>query len=117
MRLSARAQADISAVLRWSEDEFGASARERSAALISTALTDLAGDPGRSGVRERPELGAGLMSYHLHFSRRHVAATAGVVRRPRHLLLYRLEPDGVVAVGRLLHDVMELARHLPAREA
>lgn len=104
----------MAAVLRWSEHEFGALARQRYAALIAAALQDLAVDPGRFGARQRPELAAGVSSYHLHFSRRHVAATVGWVQRPRHLLLFRLEPDGVMAVGRLLHDAMELARHLPA---
>ncbi len=113
IRLSARAQADIAAVLRRSDAEFGASARQRCAALIATALRDLASDPLCVGACERPELGDGVLSDYLHFSRHRVDATAGLVRRPRHLLLYRLEADGVVAIGRLLHDVMELSRHLP----
>ena len=33
------------------------------------------------------------------------------VRRPRHFVIYRFE-SGLVEVGRLLHDAMELARHL-----
>ena len=35
---------------------------------------------------------------------------AGVVRRPRHFLIYRVEP-ALLVVGRVLHDAMELARH------
>jgi hypothetical protein len=44
-------------------------------------------------------------------SRDHVATGAEVVRRPRHFLVYRFEPARLV-VGRVLHDAMELARHL-----
>ena len=33
------------------------------------------------------------------------------IRRPRHFLVYRVEP-ALVVVGRVLHDAMELAQHL-----
>ena len=33
----------------------------------------------------------------------------GIVRQPRHFLVYRLEP-GLVVVGRVLHDALELVR-------
>jgi len=36
---------------------------------------------------------------------------SGIVRRPRHFLIYRLESD-VVVIGRVLYDGMELSRHL-----
>jgi toxin ParE1/3/4 len=114
IRVSRPAQADIAAVLRWSSSEFGPSARQRYAALITTALQDLLTDPARIGARERPELGYGLSSYHLQFSRRHVPAASGVVRLPRHLPLFRVEPDGTLAVLRLLHDAMEMTLHLPS---
>jgi toxin ParE1/3/4 len=63
-----------------------------------------------------PELGASIRSWHLRLSREHVNPSVGIVRRPRHFLVYRLEPD-LVVVGRLLHDAMELARHLDAETA
>ncbi|WP_246103356.1 hypothetical protein [Rhizobium straminoryzae] len=38
---------------------------------------------------------------------------SGIVRRPRHLILFRsIRPD-LVGIGRVLHDSMELSRHLP----
>ena len=40
-----------------------------------------------------------------------MGTAAGVVRRPRDFLIYRFEPE-LLVVGRLLHDAMELARHL-----
>jgi toxin ParE1/3/4 len=33
------------------------------------------------------------------------------VHKPRHFLVYRVEP-GMLVVGRVLHDAMELSRHL-----
>ena len=62
IRLSALAQSDITEILRWSEDEFGTSARERYAALIGAALRDLQAHPHGTGSQERPELGAGVLS-------------------------------------------------------
>jgi toxin ParE1/3/4 len=69
---------------------------------------DLAKDPTRPGSVERPELGDNVRSWHLRGSR----YTAGdVVRRPRHFLIYRVEDD-ILVIGRVLHDTMELRRHV-----
>ena len=114
IRLSFLARADIAHILHWSQHEFGDSARLRYEALMGAALRDLSADPHRPTTRERPELGAGVMSYHLSFSRRHVPPGTGLVRRPRHLMIYRLDGEAVVSVARILHDSMELLRHLPA---
>jgi plasmid stabilization system protein ParE len=35
------------------------------------------------------------------------------VRQPRHFLLYRTCDDGRVEIGRVLHERMDLAQHLP----
>jgi toxin ParE1/3/4 len=35
------------------------------------------------------------------------------VFRPRHLLVYRHVRADLVGVGRILHDAMEVERHLP----
>jgi toxin ParE1/3/4 len=35
------------------------------------------------------------------------------VKRPRHLLLYRILAPELIGIGRILHDAMELERHLP----
>lgn len=112
-RLSEAAQADVLNVLAWTHQQFGEAARLRYERLIVAALRDVASQPDRPGSLARPELGAGVRSWHLRLSRQHLDAAAGVVRRPRHFLIYRFEP-GLVVVGRVLHDAMELARHLDA---
>lgn len=38
-------------------------------------------------------------------------SAAGIVRHPRHFLIYRMQ-GGQLVIGRVLHDAMELARHL-----
>ena len=110
-RLSDAAQADVINILAWTHKEFGEAARLRYESLIIAALRDVATHPDRPGSIARPELGAGVRSWHLRLSRNHAATGAEVVRRPRHFLVYRLE-SALLVVGRVLHDAMELARHL-----
>lgn len=110
-RLSDAAQADVIDILAWTQEQFGEAARLRYESLIVAALRDVATQPDRPGSIERPELGAGVRSWHLRLSRDHVGTGAGAVRRPRHFLIYRSEP-ALLVVGRVLHDAMELARHL-----
>jgi toxin ParE1/3/4 len=110
-RLSGAAQADVGQILQWTHEQFGEPARLRYQGLIVAALRDLATDPGRPGSIDRPELGVGVKTWHLRLSRHHVDAVVGPVRRPRHFLIYRMEPD-LLVVGRVLHEAMELSRHL-----
>ena len=113
-RLAAAAQADIVAALAWTQERFGETARQRYGILIATALRDIADDPERPGSADRPELGPAVRSYHLRHSRDRAQGVEGIVRTPRHLLLYRPLTPGFIGVGRMLHDAMELSRHLPA---
>ena len=110
-RLSDAAQEDVINILAWTHDQFGEAARLRYESLIVASLRDVATQPDRPGSIARPELGAGVRSWHLRLSRDHVAAGAEIVRRPRHFLVYRHEP-ALLVIGRVLHDAMELARHL-----
>lgn len=111
--LPAAAQDDIRDLLGWTHERFGAAARVRYQALLATALRDLAHQPARPGSVERPELGQGVRSWHLQLSRERARNDPGVVRRPRHFVIYRVEAERIL-IGRVLHDAMELARHLDA---
>lgn len=110
-RLSAAAQGDVFSILVWTHEQFGEAARLRYESLIVAALRDVASQPDRPGSLARPELGAGVRSWHLRLSQDHVKPGVERVRRPRHFLVYRFEP-ALVVVGRILHDAMELAPHL-----
>lgn len=112
-RLSAAAQADIIDILARTQERFGVDARHRYEALIVAAIRDIAENPGRPGAPERPELGAGTRSWHLRHSRDRARTGTGTVRRPRHLIVFRTSASGIVEIGRILHDAMELARHCP----
>lgn len=116
VRLSDIAQGDIFEILEWTHEQFGEAARLRYEGLIIAAIRDVPSQPDRLGSLARPELGAGVRSWHLRLSRGHVTPDVKPVRQPRHFLVYRAEAD-VLVVGRVLHDAMELARHMDADES
>ena len=112
-RLAASAEEDIVQLLSYTAVNFGEIARVRYEWLLIAALRDVASDPLRIGSIARTELGEHIRSYHLRHSRDRARTDHGIVHRPRHLLLYR-STINVIGIGRVLHDVMELERHLPA---
>ena len=112
-RLTHAARADIASILAWSHEQFGEEARKRYEALIATAIRDAASSSGDGGHTPRPELGAGVFSWHLSRSRAH--APGGKVHRPRHFLICRRDGDTLVN-GRVLYDAMNLRRHVDARQ-
>ncbi len=112
-RLSAAAEADIIGKLAYTDYHFGETARLRYETLLSCGLRDIGADPARIGSVARDELGTNVRSYHLRYSRQRARTPDGWVRAPRHLLIYRVEKPDVVGIGRVLHDSMEMRRHLP----
>ena len=110
-RLSEAAEADIIAVLAWSDETFGDAARRRYERLLVTALRDVAAEPDRPGSIALPELGPDIRSWHLRNSRERARTDEGIVHRPRHFLLYRPLRPGLIGVGRVLHDAMDISRH------
>ena len=110
--ISPAAERDIESILAWTHERFGASGRRRYEALLVCAILDVADDAERTGSRNRPEIAAAARTYHLYHSRNRVETATGRVRHPRHFLLYRTCEDGRIEIGRVLHDSMDLARHL-----
>ena len=76
--------------------------------LIVAAMTAVGDFPALPGSREVAKV-AELRTLHLRSMRR-LVTPAHRVREPRHLLIYRVAPDGVVEILSLLHDRMLLAR-------
>lgn len=112
-RLSRQARADVVDILEWSERRFGRATRQRYQALILIALDDVAADPLRIGSVDRPELGPAVRTYHLRHSRDRARIDNRTVESPRHLLIYRVIEPGLIGVGRIVHDAMEMERHRP----
>jgi toxin ParE1/3/4 len=110
--LAPAARCDLINILAWSEERHGAAARARYGHLIATALRDLARDPHRPGSRELTSKRPGLLVYHVRHSRERARGADGGVRDPRHFILYRTSAQ-LVTILRVLHDAMDLVRHLP----
>ena len=73
---------------------------------------DVADCPELEGSHARPEINPAARTYHLLRSRDRVERSIGRVLRPRHFLLDRTCDNGQVEIGRVLHDGMDLKRHL-----
>ena len=111
--LAPAAEEDIAAILGWSAETFGDAASRRYAALIVQAIMDLAKQPTRAGVHERPEISVRLCSYHLAHSRVRIRTVEERVASPRHFVMFRIRGDGGLEIVRILHDSMDLARYVP----
>ena len=108
IRLTASAEADFQNILRWTKDQFGEAQARGYAQTVSAALEALAdGGPTTIGAKARKEIAKGLFTLHV----------ARQSRKGRHSLLFRVGQDDArgeaIEVLRVLHDAMELPRHLP----
>ena len=109
VRLTAAAEADFEEILRWTVDQFGEAQARIYAGTVSAALTDLAAGPTVIGAKKRDDILKGIFTLHV--------ARKG--HKGRHFVMYRVgkAPDSdVIEVLRLLHDAMDLQRHLPPAE-
>jgi len=109
IRLTAAAEADLEEILCWTVDQFGEAQARIYADTISAALSDLAAGPTVSGAKRRDDILKGTFTLHV--------ARKG--RKGRHFVMFRVgrAPDrAAIEVLRVLHDAMDLPRHLPPAE-
>jgi toxin ParE1/3/4 len=111
--ISPAASRDIQAILAWTYEAFGEGGRLHYETLLVRAILDVAENPERPGSQTRSETAPAVRTYHLCYSRDHVEPASDRVRRPRHFLLYRTKEDSRIEIGRVLHDRLDRARHLP----
>jgi toxin ParE1/3/4 len=107
VRLGATAQEDYQDILKWTVDQFGLDQARTYADTLTVALEDLCAGPDILGVKARDEIGPNL--YTLHVARKG--------RKGRHFVMFQVGPkskENVIDVLRILHDSMDLQRHLPA---
>ena len=107
IRLSASAESDYQQIIGWTARQFGARQARAYAATLDSALLALAGGPAVAGARARDDIATGLWSLHVARGR----------RKGRHFVIFRVAEKSshrVIEVLRLLHDAMDLQRHLGA---
>jgi toxin ParE1/3/4 len=104
VRLGAAAELDFANILKWTAENFGAPQARVYRDTIVQAIGELANGPDVVGSRARNEILQGLRTLHV--------ARHG--RRGRRLLMYRITADTTIEIARILHDRMDLLRHLPS---
>ena len=93
-------------MLRWTSAQFGEAQAHVYAETLFAALKDLAAGPSVAGRKKRDDITKGLSTLHV--------ARNG--RKGRHFVMFRIAHDqgsAVIDVLRILHDAMDLQRHLP----
>lgn len=104
VRLAEQAERDLFGITLWTVENFSAQQAETYVETLSLAIEALHDGPEVLGVTVRDDLGLGVQTLHV--------ARQG--RKGRHFVVFRAAPEQTIEVLRLLHDSMNLARHLPS---
>lgn len=104
VRLAARAELDFSEILTWTLENFGERQAATYAETLTLAIEALHDGPDQPGVKTRDDIGPGICTLHV--------ARQG--RGGRHFVVFSEAQDQYIDVLRLLHDSMDLARHIPS---
>lgn len=105
-RVVGHAEGKIEAALLESARRWGIDAAARYNRLIMAAMAAIGESPAMAGSRDVPGV-VGVRTLHLRSVRRLVPRDYRV-GQPRHLVVYRVAPDGVVEILSLVHDRMLL---------
>jgi toxin ParE1/3/4 len=111
-RLSRLARADLAHILATSVERWGIEGKRRYTAVLATGMRKVAAEPDGPATRDRVELSRGIRSFHLRNAP--AGKTEAQVRRPVHVLYYRVVRPGLVEIVRVLHERMEPSRHMGA---
>lgn len=109
LRLTRAAEADFEDILIWTVERFGARQARTYATTLTRAISALTSGPTVTGVRAREDLGPGVATLHVARGR----------RKGRHLIVFRVRierDEYFIDVLRVLHDTMDLLRHLDPPE-
>jgi toxin ParE1/3/4 len=104
VRLGAAAEVDFANILKWTTENFGARQSRGYRDTLVQAIGELADGPNVAGSKARDEIMPGLRT--LRVARRD--------RRGSHFLMYRAAPNSTIEIVRILHDRMDLRRHVPS---
>lgn len=103
VRLTSQAEQDLFDIVSWTAKNFATHQAEYYAETITLAIEALHDGPEILGIRVREDIGSGILTLHV--------ARHG--RKGRHFVVLNTSEGRIINVLRLLHDSMDLARHLP----
>ena len=106
VRLTQQAESDLLDISRWTAENFGALQTEFYAETVMLAIEALNGGPEVLGTKTRDEIAPGVRTLHV--------ARQG--RKGRHFVIFRTAEGQIVEVLRLLHDSMDLSKHVPVAD-
>ena len=102
IQITKSADRDFANILRDSEQKFGRAQAEIYQRILSAALDELTAGPEILGSQSKTSVRPGLRI--LHVARKN--------RSGRHMLVYAAQKNNVILILRILHDAMDLARHV-----
>jgi toxin ParE1/3/4 len=105
VNLTSAATTDFDGIMEWTAEQFGRQQAETYAATLVDTINSLAEWPTTIGVKACDSLSAGFFTLH----------TARTGRKARHIIVFRADPhrfEEGVQVVRILHDSMDMARHI-----
>lgn len=102
IRLAKQAEQDIADILAWTAEQFSPQQAEAYTETLTLALEALIEGPEVIGARRRDDILPGI----------HVLHVARQGRRGRHFVVFRLSVEHCIDVLRILHESMDLGRHI-----
>lgn len=105
VRLTTTAEQDLQDILRWTAVQFGHAQARTYSETLTRAIQALTDGPHVAGSQQRESIARGLMALHV--------ARGG--RKGRQFVLHRVSEATeapTIEVLRLLHDSMDLVRHV-----
>jgi toxin ParE1/3/4 len=106
VRLGHQAEQDYVEILRWTTQTFGEAQARVYAETLTLAIETLLSGPEVPGSRARDDITPGVRTLHV----------ARLGRKGRHLVVFRVSTAQAIDVLRLLHDSMDLSRHVSATD-
>ena len=103
IRLAGQAEQDLLDISKWTAKNFGTRQAEHYAETIILAIEALHDGPEILGAKLRDDIAKGIHTLHV--------ARQG--RKGRHFVAFSVSEGHIINVLRLLHDSMDLAKHLP----
>ena len=108
LKVSDEAAKRLTQIISDSEAMFGEAAAHRYRCLILQCFYDLKHNPYRIGGKNRDDIFAGCMFWHMRLSRARAVASP---KHPRHNIIYEVIKD-TVHIIEILHEAMEPRNHL-----